>query len=260
MEVENLDVGSPLPPPSTLTYSFGQYETTLNSPSLPAIIPAAGKVTFKFTVSVFPIINSGVCTVNGAVETSGGNDSGADLTHKWTVQQPAEVVVASIFGPDEVTRGSSGNQAIMDIERSGEADILINSADLLPITPSNYANWKKISPDFPQNFAKSYWWNDNWFYRRQLTITNRSPSVLPKTYEIKLVFDHQKLVSEGKSLANGDDIRVVYFNGVSFSQIERYLDPLASSWNQTDTAIWFRLQDPILRPRGLRQIRYLLRR
>lgn len=246
MEVENLDVGSPVTTTvATLTYSFGQYETTLNSPSLPAIIPAAGKVTFKFTVSVFPIINSGVCTVNGAVETSGGNDSGADLTHKWTVQQPAEVVVASIFGPDEVTRGSSGNQAIMDIERSGEADILINSADLLPVTPSNYANWKKISPDFPQNFAKSYWWNDNWFYRRQLTITNRSPSVLPKTYEIKLTFDHQKLVSEGKSLANGDDIRVVYFNGVSFSQIDRYLDPLASGWNQTDTTIWFRLQEPI---------------
>lgn len=246
MEVENLDVGSPVTTTvATLTYSFGQYETTLNSPSLPAIIPAAGKVTFKFTVSVFPIINSGVCTVNGAVETSGGNDSGADLTHKWTVQQPAEVVVASIFGPDEVTRGSSGNQAIMDIERSGEADILINSADLLPVTPSNYANWKKISPDFPQNFAKSYWWNDNWFYRRQLTITNRSPAVLPKTYEIKLTFDHQKLVSEGKSLANGDDIRVVYFNGVSFSQIDRYLDPLASGWNQTDTTIWFRLQEPI---------------
>ncbi|MDD3146518.1 MAG: DUF2341 domain-containing protein, partial [Candidatus Riflebacteria bacterium] len=251
MEVENLDlVSDTTATVATLTYSFGQYETTLNSPGLPATIPAAAKVTFKFTVSVFPIMSSGVCTVNGAVETSGGNDSGADLTHKWTVQQPAEVVVASILGPDEVTRGSSGNQAIMDIERSGEADILINSADLLPVNPSNYANWTKVSPDFPQNFAKSYWWNDHWFYRRQLTVTNRSSTVLPATYEIKFEFDHQKLVNEGKSLANGDDIRIIYFNGVNFSQIDRYLDPLTSGWNQSNTTIWFRLQEPILAAPG----------
>ncbi len=247
MEVENLDVGNPTTATNvTLTYSLGQYETTLNFPTLPAIIPAAGKATFNFTLSVFPLSDSGVCTVDGEVYTTGGNDLSADLNHKWTVQQPAEVVITSIIGPDEVTRGSFGNQAIMDVSRNGEADIIIDAADLAPVNPSNYASWVKVSPEFPQNFSKTYWWDKNWLFRKQMKITNRSSSVLPATYEIKFVFDHQQLVNEGKSLANGDDIRVVYFDGVTFSQIERYLDPLVSGWNQNDTTIWFRLQNSIL--------------
>ncbi len=247
MEAENLDSLNPVNVTvATLTYTLGQFETTLNSPTLPAVIPAAGKITFKFTLSVFPLSDSGVCTVDGQISTSGGNDNSADLTHKFTIQQPAEVVVTSILGAAEVTRGSSGNQAIMDVGRSGEADILINSADLAPVVPGNYAGWQKISPEFPQNFAKVYWWDQRWFYRKQISITNRSSSVLPDTYEIKLIFDHQKLVAEGKSLASGDDVRIVYFDGVSFTEIERYLDPLASSWNQSNTTIWFRLQAPIL--------------
>lgn len=247
MEAENLDSVNPVTATvATLTYSLGQFETTLNSPALPAVIPASGKVTFKFTLSVFPLSDSGVCTIDGGIVTSGGNDNSADLTHKLTIQQPAEVVVTSILGAAEVTRGSSGNQVIMDVGRSGEADILINSADLAPVVPANYAGWQKNSPEFPQNFSKIYWWDERWFYRKQMTITNRSASVLPESYEIKLIFDHQKLVAEGKSLASGDDIRIVYFDGVSFTQIQRYLDPLASAWNQSNTTIWFRLQAPIL--------------
>ncbi len=246
MEVENLDVGSPVTVSlATLTYTLGDYETTLNSPSLPAVIPASGKVVFKFTVSVFPLSPSGNCLVDGAVNTSAGNVSGADLPHNWTIQQPAEIVITTILGASEVTRGSNSNQVIMDISRSGEADVVVNSADLSPVTPTNYSDWRKISPSFPQNFTKVYWWDDRWLFRRQMKITNRSSSILPETYEIKFTFDHANMVSSGKSLASGNDIRIVYFNGSNFVQVERYLDPLASAWNQSDTTIWFRLQAPL---------------
>jgi uncharacterized membrane protein len=247
MEVENLDALNPVSVSmATLTYSLGEYETTLNSPALPSSIAAGDKEIFQFTVSVMPLSDSGVCTIDGEVNTSGGNDTDADLVHEWTIQQPAEIVVSTVLGASEVTRGSSANQVIMDVGRSGEADVLVNSADLRPANSSNYSDWRKISPEFPQNFAKTYWWDDRWFYRKQMAITNRSSKTLPESYEISMTFDHQSLVNNGKSLASGDDVRVVFFDGVTFTEIDRYLDPFASGWNQNDTTIWFRLQSHIL--------------
>ncbi len=262
MEVENLDTINPTTMSlATLTFGLGRYEVTLNTPTLPAVIPASQKVSCMFTLSVHPLSDSGVCIVDGSVQTApGGNDTGADVTHTWTVQQPSELVITSILGPSQVNRGSTANQAIMDVSRSGEADVEVNHIDLAPLVPSNYSGWTMTSPTLPKNFTQGAWWNTRWPYRRQLTIGNRSPSTLPAGYEIKFQFDHASLVSAGKSLTSGDDIRIVYFNGAIFQEIARFRDPLSknyvgplrytdsvveSNWNATDTKIWFRLQAPL---------------
>jgi hypothetical protein len=253
MEVENLDpVDSTILNLATLTFSLGSYEFNLNSPALPTSLAAAGtsgsKVTCQFTASVNPLSPSGVCVVDGHVECAppaGNDDTGADVTHSWTVQQPAELIITNILGPAEVSRGSAKNQAIMEVGRTGEANAVVNFLNLRPWVPTNYSTWVRTAPTLPQNFSRSVWWNNKWKYRKQMEITNRSTSTLPAAYEIAFSFDHAALVAAGKSLPSGDDIRIVYDDGVSYQDLTRYLDPLASAWNTTSTTIWFRLQAPI---------------
>ena len=56
--------------------------------------------------------------------------------------------------------------------------------------------------------------------------------------------NHAALVLAGKSQADGDDIRVVYWNGSGWVELDRMLDP-GSSWNTSSTTIWFKLQTAI---------------
>lgn len=72
---------------------------------------------------------------------------------------------------------------------------------------------------------------------------------IPSDYTVSLSFDHQSLVSSGKSLVNGNDIRVFYDPSGLFlggeAELDRVLDE-KSNWNQTDTKIWFKLNSGIL--------------
>ena len=63
-------------------------------------------------------------------------------------------------------------------------------------------------------------------------------------YSVSLGFDHAALVAAGKAQADGDDLRVYYFNGAGWTELDRALDPL-SAWNSATTQIWFRLVNPI---------------
>ncbi|HOY66036.1 MAG TPA: hypothetical protein PLP29_04055 [Candidatus Ozemobacteraceae bacterium] len=246
MDVENLDTASAVTlTAANLTFTLGSYEVAHNSPALPTSIGAGSHLACVFTVSVNPLSTSGVCTVDGTVTTSGGSDPSADVIHTWTVQQPSELVITSIIGPSTISRGSIGNQAIMDVSRSGEASAWLNAVDLVPDTPTNYLDWVLKSPQLPQNFTRSSWWNKKWPFRRMMSITNQSQLTLPATYEIRLTFDHAALVDAGKSLPSGDDIRIIYDDGVNFYEIPRYLDTRQSSWQSPQTTIWFRLQTPL---------------
>ncbi len=84
-----------------------------------------------------------------------------------------------------------------------------------------------------------YRWSADWDYRRQITVT--APAAVPAGYAVRLTFSHSALVTAGKSLAGGDDVRIRYWNGVEMVELDRVLDPL-SSWNNASTTLWFRLQ------------------
>ena len=91
----------------------------------------------------------------------------------------------------------------------------------------------------PSTNALEYRWKDDWFYRKAVTVT--AADAVPADYAVSLTFDHAALVSTGKSLANGNDVRVHYWNGSKMVELDRVLDP-TSAWNRADTKIWFRLQ------------------
>lgn len=80
-------------------------------------------------------------------------------------------------------------------------------------------------------------------YRQQLTVT-ASSSDIPAGYSVFTTFDHESLVLAGKSQADGDDIRIVYWNSSDWIELDRVIAP-DSSWNAASTVIWFHVHEQI---------------
>lgn len=82
------------------------------------------------------------------------------------------------------------------------------------------------------------WWNNDYGYRAQATIITTSDDA-PAGYSVPVTIDHAALVAAGTSQADGDDVRVAYWNGTAWTELDRVLDP-ESSWNTATTTIWFK--------------------
>jgi len=85
------------------------------------------------------------------------------------------------------------------------------------------------------------WWDSLYCYRKQLTVTNVAAFPLPSGYSLHLSLDHSSLVAAGQSLASGDDVRIVYWDGFTNTELDRVNE---SNWNSmiASTQIWFRTQ------------------
>jgi hypothetical protein len=87
------------------------------------------------------------------------------------------------------------------------------------------------------------WLTQSYPYRQPLTVTAGSAAV-PSGYSVPVTLNHASLVSAGKSLASGNDVRVFYWNGTTWVQLDRVLDS-GSAWNSATTKIWFKTQAAI---------------
>lgn len=85
------------------------------------------------------------------------------------------------------------------------------------------------------------WWNLNYSYRRQTTIVNNAPSSLRSNYSVNITMDTTSLVSTGKVLSNGSDLRVAYWSTGNWIELDREVKDM----NSTSTQIWFETQSAI---------------
>jgi len=84
------------------------------------------------------------------------------------------------------------------------------------------------------------WWNNSWLYRQQINITNMNDTgLLEENYSVNISVDTQTLISAGSMLANGSDLRIVYWNGSAGTELDRVNE---SGFNTSGTEIWFRLR------------------
>jgi hypothetical protein len=90
--------------------------------------------------------------------------------------------------------------------------------------------------------AADGWWNDA--YESRLGVAIETEDALASGYSIKATINHAGWVSEGKSLSNGNDVRVARWNGSSWTQLDRVL-AVGSSWNSGNTELYFRTQASI---------------
>jgi len=87
------------------------------------------------------------------------------------------------------------------------------------------------------------WWDSNYKYRKQITITNNIASTLNAGYSVKLIVDTASLVTAGKMLLNGNDLRICYWNTTSSTCKE--LDRDVINMNTASTEIWWKTQKDI---------------
>jgi cellulose synthase/poly-beta-1,6-N-acetylglucosamine synthase-like glycosyltransferase len=92
------------------------------------------------------------------------------------------------------------------------------------------------------NQLPSSWWDTDYQYRQQITVSAGSANV-PANYAVRIQFDHASLTTS-KSLSSGDDVRIVYWNGSGWVELDRRLDD-QSSWDASNTQIWFQTQAAI---------------
>jgi hypothetical protein len=83
------------------------------------------------------------------------------------------------------------------------------------------------------------WWNSRYGFRQRVSIQNESTTdSLSTEYSVKVLFDHSTV----GALASGNDVRMVYWNGSEFVEIDRVNE---SSWRSGSTEIWFKTQADI---------------
>jgi hypothetical protein len=104
-----------------------------------------------------------------------------------------------------------------------------------------YINTRAIDDQYERFQEGSNWWNTNYSYRRQITITNNAPSILDVNYSVYVTINTTSLVSAGKMLSDGNDLRVVYWSGSSWIELDRDVIGMNDSYTQ----VWFKTQATI---------------
>ena len=84
------------------------------------------------------------------------------------------------------------------------------------------------------------WWNAAYAERLNVVVTGRGTAAATQ-YSLAVTIDHARMVASGRSLASGNDVRVVYWNGGGWVELDRRLDD-QSAWNNARTMLWFRTQ------------------
>ncbi len=87
------------------------------------------------------------------------------------------------------------------------------------------------------------WWNASWIYRQQINITNNNDTLaLPGGYSVSINLDTASLVASEKLRGDGNDLRVVYWDGSNNIELDRIN---LTDFNTSSTEIWFGLQNSI---------------
>jgi hypothetical protein len=90
----------------------------------------------------------------------------------------------------------------------------------------------QVTEDEPENLLT--WWSYDYSIYRQLTVRNQEAiRSVPKDSLLSVNINHANLVSENKSLASGNDLRVVYLNeGNTYTELEIKLDDPNTSYTK----------------------------
>lgn len=99
-----------------------------------------------------------------------------------------------------------------------------------------------VGQQSPAQAAGPAWWNAS--YSHRLAVNVYANDAITAGYSLDVVFNHQQMVGQGASLSSGDDVRIAYFNGTSWTELDRVLG-YGSSWNNPSTDIVFKTVNAI---------------
>lgn len=192
-----------------------------------------GTATFSVRLNTAPTDN--VTIPLSSSNTAEGTVSPASLT--FTNLDYATPQTVTITGVNDLNIDGDISYTIL-LDTASSTDTNYNGIDPADVVVINVDN------DESSTFASNTYAGTG--YYKPITINTGSTGI-PDSYSVKYTFDHADLVTNSKSKANGNDIRIVYSSDgfiSHFQEISRVLDD-SSSWNQSNTAIWFKTQAAI---------------
>jgi|GEM_PF-1229443 len=84
-------------------------------------------------------------------------------------------------------------------------------------------------------FYDATWWDTAWHHQRVLEIA-AGPTALTADSTFTFTLDHAALVTAGQSLASGDDVRLLRWNGAGYDELDRVA---LDGWNTGSVTIAF---------------------
>ncbi|MCF7865842.1 hypothetical protein K9M18_00200 [Candidatus Woesearchaeota archaeon] len=86
------------------------------------------------------------------------------------------------------------------------------------------------------------WWNSNYNSRKQINITNNDvTNTITNKYTANITINTQTLITNNKLQANCDDLRIIWINSTTPTEIDRTI----TNCNQTNSVVEFKIQKNI---------------
>lgn len=166
---------------------------------------------------------------------SGGNSFNAAAS--WTTVQSGTASISSNGGTNTLTvpiASVDPSKAFLIFQSRHNGNRPVNSMVRGRIASATSLEFVRVSDEAPLGFS----------YRQQLTINvgANAPSGGYNGYTIRVTgIDTQSLISTGKLLSDGNDLRIFYWDGSAWNEVDREVRNL----NTTSTSIIFKSQTDI---------------
>jgi signal peptidase I len=127
---------------------------------------------------------------------------------------------------------------------AGEASARVDVADAVTVTLTRDATSSPASFGWQViEWGGPVWWDVDYDFRQRIDVTAGAVGT-PDEYTVAVALDHAALVTAGLALADGSDVRVVRWDGSSWTELHRVLDD-GASWNDPAATFLFRTTEPV---------------
>jgi hypothetical protein len=86
------------------------------------------------------------------------------------------------------------------------------------------------------------WWDAGYQYRQKITVSSSGSTAVPDEYSVVFTADTASLISAGQLRPDGNDWRIVYWDGSHWIELDRHV---RRGWDSADTETWFKTQAAI---------------
>ena len=151
---------------------------------------------------------------------------------------PSRATALATVAQPGVTAGGMTDQVTDDVTGEASATFTVTDPQTVSLTrgatsSSASFGWQVVE------WAGPGWWDPQYDFRQRIDV-DTGAAAAPDAYTVPLTIDHAALVASGLSRSDGDDVRILRWDGTSaWTELDRVLDD-GAAWNRPDTTLWFR--------------------
>lgn len=210
----------------------------LSSPTTIEIVRLVGGETLQVSVQVVTL-RDGSTVRHGTVDLA-ANEATASVA--MDPVDPTRSVALSTVAVPGPSAGGSTDMVADDV--MGEASATFEVTDPRTVTLTRDARTAAASFGWQViEWAGPSWWNPDYPFRQRIDV-DTDTAAAPGGYTVPVTIDHAALIANGLSLPDGDDLRILRWDGSSWTELDRILDD-GSAFGTSTTTLLFRTDDPI---------------